>query len=329
LFELLTKCPATCLADFQAEEVAMDEHPILVGYDGAAGSGAALRWALHEAVRRGLGVRLVRVLDLGRAGSAPSAGSMSSVEADLLDEAKVALDKVGSEATAELRGAVTLNTVALPGPVVSSLCEQSGQVSMVVLGGRGTGGFAGLLLGSVSVAVAVHAQCPVVVVRDDVCAPGAPVVVGVDDSDEARLAVEFAFAEAAAREVELVAVHAAPPAGARHGGVNGNGGPAAGRDLVDAALRDGRARYAGVPVSVRVLPGSPGQVLAGSSRGAQLLVVGSRGRGGFHGLPLGSVSLQVLYRAQCPVAVVRRHPAGVRGSTPARAQVAGGQDTAR
>ncbi|MEN3307075.1 MAG: hypothetical protein V7603_3277 [Micromonosporaceae bacterium] len=296
------------LSWLQAEEVAMDEHPILVGYDGATGSGAALRWALSEAARRGLGVRLARVLDLPR-GSAPFAARASGIEAHMLDEAKVALDKVGSEATTELHGAVPITTVALPGSVIDTLCEQSGEASMVVLGSRGMGGFAGLLLGSVSVAVAAHAHSPVVVVRENMsAAPGGPVIVGVDDSDEARLAVEFAFAEAHARQAALEAVRAVPPPQRVTGRAAEAGGEAP-EDLLETALRGCRARYPAVPVTSRVLPGSPGQVLAGASRGAQLLVVGSRGRGGFHGLVLGSVSQQVLHRALCPVAVVRRYAA--------------------
>lgn len=299
----------------------MDEHPILVGYDGAAGSGAALRWALGEAVRRGLGVRLVRVLDVARRG-APFASRASSVEADMLDEAQVALDKVGSEASAELRGTVHISTVALGGPVVSALCEESGRASMVVLGSRGMGGFAGLLLGSVSVAVAAHAHCPVVVVRDDMAeAPAGPVVVGVDGSEEARLAVEFAFAEAATRRTELLALHAVPPAGPGHPAEPG----AQGQAVLEVALHHSRERYPAVPVATRVLAGSPGQVLAGASRGAQLMVVGSRGRGGFHGLLLGSVSQQVLHRAGCPVAVVRRYP--IAG--PAAGTGAGARESAR
>jgi nucleotide-binding universal stress UspA family protein len=304
------------LSWLEAEEVAMDEHPILVGYDGATCSGAALRWALSEAARRGVGVRLVRVLDLPRhpapvAGGASGIGaSAGGVEAQLLDEAGVALDKVGSEAAVELRGAVAVATAALPGPVVETLCEQSGEASMVVLGSRGMGGFAGLMLGSVSVAVAAHARCPVVVVREGMwIAPDGPVVVGVDGSDEARLAVDFAFAEARARHTSLAALHAAAPPQPR---TVERLAAEMSASLLEAALHDCRLRYPEVPVTSRVVTGPPGQVLAAVAPGAQLLVVGSRGRGGFHGLVLGSVSQQVLHRARCPVAVVRRYPTVVR-----------------
>jgi nucleotide-binding universal stress UspA family protein len=288
----------------------MDEHPILVGYDGASGSGAALRWALSEAARRGVGIRLARVLETPP--GPEFAGEASSVEAHMLDEARVTLDKVVAEEAAELGGAVPITTVALPGPVVETLCEQSGAASMIVVGSRGMGGFAGLLLGSVSMAVAAHAHCPVVVVRESMSAvPHGPVIVGVDGSDEGRLAVEFAFAEAHARRTALEAVHAAPPPPRPADRVAETGGPVPAA-VLEAALHDCRERYPDVPVTARVLPGSPGHAVAGASRTAQLLVVGSRGRGGFHGLVLGSVSQQVLYRARCPVAVVRRYPAALQ-----------------
>lgn len=305
----------------------MDEHPILVGYDGTAGSGAALRWALNEAVRRGVGVRLVRVLDQ-RQGDCVPEGSQARAEAEMFDEAKVALDKVGAYGTTEGAGAVRIACAALVGPVVDTLCGQSRQASMAVLGNRGMGGLAGLLLGSVSVAVAAHAPCPVVVVREDMAsAPGGPVVVGVDGSDEGRIAVEFAFAEASTRGVALDAVHVVPPP--RPAGKQGHDAPVdisplSARGVLEAALHDCRTRYPRVRVNPRVLPGAPGQVLAGASREAQLLVVGSRGRGGFHGLILGSVSQHVLHRARCPVAVVRQYP----GTPPQTSAGAGteGQD---
>ncbi|HKT01536.1 MAG TPA: universal stress protein [Rugosimonospora sp.] len=274
----------------------MREHPILVGYDGSAASTAALRWALGEAERRSLGVRVVRVLDIPRRAN-PTPASRAT-EAHMFDEAEVALDQIAATATAGLRRAVPLTTAALAGPVVDALCEQSRQASLTVLGSRGVGGLAGLLLGSVSVAVAAHAHSPVAVVREHMsAAPGRPVLVGVDGSDVAGLALEFAFAEAAARGVRLRAVHAVP----------GEGAEPAGQQLLTRALEPYRRRYPQVTVVERVVPGTPGPLLATASLDAQLVVVGSRGRGGFHGLLLGSVSQQVLHRAGCPVAVVRRY----------------------
>jgi nucleotide-binding universal stress UspA family protein len=303
------------LSWLQAEEVAMDEHPILVGYDGATNSAAALRWAAAEALRRGLGIRLIRVLDLPGQGDEEFGGRVGLAEAQMLGDAKLALDQAAAQVPGgRPPGAVT--SLARGGPVVSALCEHSAQASMLVLGSRGMGGLGGLLLGSVSVPVAAHAHCPVVVVREQMSAPAAgPVAVGIDDSDEARLAVEFAFAAAAARRVGLLAVHAVAVPGRGGGPVPAE--PAAhpgGPDPVAAALRGGQARYPAVPVTTRVRAGSPGQVLAAASAEAQLLVVGSRGRGGFHGLLLGSVSQQVLHRAHAPVAVVRRYPAAGTGA---------------
>jgi len=184
-----------------------------------------------------------------------------------------------------------------------------------VLGRRGTGGFMGLPVGSVSVAVATHAQCPVVVVvRDDAPpSPNSPIVVGVEESADARLAVGFAFEEAAARGAGLVAVRAwTPPSSPWRSDrwpldLDTDEVELAERNLASHTLHDWCERYPAVEVSVQTVSATPAHALEIASRDAQLLVVGCQGRGGFHGLLLGSVSVQVLHHARCPVAVVRHY----------------------
>jgi len=165
----------------------------------------------------------------------------------------------------------------------------------------------------VSAAVAAHARCPVVVVRDG--APLArqrrPVLVGVDDTAHAAEVIGFAFDEAALRGVDLVGVRAwRPPSQPWRSDVRPlvldvDELETAERRAVNAALDGWREKYPGVGVSVRVVPGDARRVLTAVSDDAQLLVVGFRGRGGFVGLTLGSVSHYVLQHASCPVAVVR------------------------
>jgi len=92
------------------------------------------------------------------------------------------------------------------GPPAAMLTEESTRASLLVLGHRGSGGFAGLHIGSVAIHTAAHARCPVLIVRGDPPEPGAPVIVGVDGSDEAHLALDFAFQTAALRQVVLRAV---------------------------------------------------------------------------------------------------------------------------
>jgi nucleotide-binding universal stress UspA family protein len=123
------------------------------------------------------------------------------------------LDHAIAEAATDIVGPVELTGAVLDGPAATVLCELSQRAGLLVLGGRGLGGFADLFLGSVSLAVATHARCPVVVVREGAAieATDRPIAVGVDDSDRAQLAIGFAMQEAAARGVDLVAVRAWSP----------------------------------------------------------------------------------------------------------------------
>lgn len=293
----------------------MWDSPILVAYDGSDGAGAALAWALVEGARRGLPVHLVTVLGPHRERHGPGGHAGADVDLPLV-EAESVLDKVAFQASTQVPG-VEVTGQAVIGAVTSRLCELSARSGMVVLGSRGLGGFAALAVGSVTVAVTAHAHCPVVVVRDDAHAAGQPVVLGVDDSRQGRLAAQFAFDEAASRKAEVVAVRALEP---RHPHLHSRGWVStvedmerveAERRLVDEVLAPARASFPQVPVAHRLVDGTAGAVLCNPSARAQLLVVGSRGRGGFHGLLLGSVVQQVLNHARCPVAVVRGTPVPV------------------
>jgi nucleotide-binding universal stress UspA family protein len=302
----------------------MDDYPIFVGYDGSEGSRTAVRWALDEGARRRLPVRLIHVVEFPWRLPSKSAMAADTAGAGLIADAESVLEKVAVDAAATAWAAVEVTSHVLAGPISGTLCEESGRASMVVLGSRGTGGFVGLPVGSVSVAVATHARCPVVVVRDGV-PPSAnqPIVVGVDESEEARLAIEFAFEEAAARRVGLVAVRAwrlpSGPGGSDRWppGLGTDEVELAERNLASAMLEEPGKRYPSVEVSVHAIPATTVHALEIASRDAQLLVVGCRGGGGFHGLLLGSVSLQVLHHARCSVAVLRQYlpsPAAAPGA---------------
>ena len=183
---------------------------------------------------------------------------------------------------------------------------------MFVVGARGLGGFAGLQIGSICLKVAAHAHCPVVVVRGDLHVPDRrPVAVGVDNSAQGRLAVGVAFEEAALRDVALVAVRGwgmprllwhsvdrrlAPPIEARS---------SAERHLVDDVVAGWQERYPDVEVTTRFECVTAAHALTVASRDAQLMVIGSRGSGGFADLALGSVSQQLLHHSLCSMIVVR------------------------
>ena len=272
-----------------------------------------MRRALDEGRRRAAPVRLVYVLEwpvhIDPIAQRPVGWPDSQFHRD--SEAIVE-DAVAGAARSDPD--VVLRSVVLEGPAAATLCELSTQARMIVLGHRGHGGFSGLLLGSVSLAVAAHAQCPVVVVRG-ASSPDEgrdlPVAVGVDDSVTARLALGFAFEEAASRGVDLVAVRAwhPPPApwrtDARPLVLDADELDTAERHALHESLEPWQSKYPAVHATTRLWPGSPSHALVTVSGQAQLVVVGSRGRGGFAGLLLGSVSQQLLHHAHCAVAIVR------------------------
>ena len=209
---------------------------------------------------------------------------------------------------------MTVTSSLETGDPAGVLVDLSSEAVLSVVGTRGGGGFADRLLGTVSSALPAHAHCPTVVVpRHTEGAEYTPVkriVVGVDGSDSARKALKCAVVEAEAWGAELTAVAAVPMA-------SGAGAlawlPAAvDRDQVLADVRSGLDRavaeavegHPGVTVRRHALDGNAAQLMSEFSTAVDLVVVGSRGRGGFSGLLLGSTSQGVLSHAACPVMVV-------------------------
>ncbi|MFE7131063.1 universal stress protein [Streptomyces sp. NPDC057638] len=287
--------------------------PVVVGVDGSPSSLAAVDTAAGEARLRGVGLRVVhafiwplmRGVPLGPATAGPQDGGLRPIAERTLAEAVTRAH--AAEPAIEVTGDL------VTGEPLTILEAESRRASLVVVGSRGMGGFVGLLVGSTAVHLAAHGRCPVLVVRG-AADPAGPVVVAVDGSRRGTAAVEFAFAEASSRGAELVALHAW--SGWTERGDDDPGHPA---NLVDSenrvsateerllaeALAGHRARYPDVKVVPRLVHASPRQALIEASSSARLLVVGARGRGGFTGLLLGSVSQAMVHHAGCPVAVVR------------------------
>ena len=187
------------------------------------------------------------------------------------------------------------------GSAAHMLCERSRTADMVVVGCRGHSELPGLLLGSVAWQVAGHASGRVVVVRGEwrpINAPPGPVVVGADGSPAAQAAVAFAFEEAALRDVPLVAVCALTDAPGRLGEAHQV------EEDFEHLMACEAKEHPEVTVIRRVLAGTPRVALLTAAADAQMLVVGSRGRGGLEGMSLGSVAQAVLHHAPCPVAVI-------------------------
>jgi nucleotide-binding universal stress UspA family protein len=297
------------------KEVKMDDQTalagtVLVGYDGSPGARAALEWALAEASRLSAPVHLRYIFEwVSEVGVFYVAPPYR--EGDLRTKAQTVVDEAVATATAT-HPELNVSGDVVDGSAAGVLCEASRYARMVVVGHSGLGGFGGLLIGSVGVAVTAHAHCPVVVVRGHLPAQfSLPIWVGVDGSPESDLAVGFAFDSAARCGAPLAAIHTwdAPPLPRRNTvpplSYDAARIEAAERQLLDEGLASWRDKYPQVAVTTSVVPGHAGQALVDVSRRGQLVVVGSRGRGGFRGLLLGSVSQRLLHHAACPVVVVR------------------------
>lgn len=277
---------------------------IVVGVDGSASSLAAVGWAADEARRRGLGLQLLHadiVPTLTGAAAAPGADGDSALW----------LQRAAAVAESRSPG-VGIVTTGRSGWPVPLLLEEAAGAALVVLGSRGLGGFTGALVGSTAVGVTVHSPVPVVIVRGDgVTAAGLPVVVGVDGSPVSADAVTFAFDAADRRGVPLVAVMSwsdvvlSAVAGTLDLLTDWAEVKREHERALGSALAGHQDRYPDVPVERVLVHDRPVRALLRESERAQLLVVGSRGRGGFAGMLTGSTSHALIYHAKIPLAVVR------------------------
>lgn len=288
--------------------------PVVVGVDGSASSLDAVDLAAGEARLRGCGLKVVYALTWPTMHAPRELGSppLGPPDSGLRDMT----GRMVAEAVERARSAepdLDVTNAVVTGEPLTVLEAQSRKAALVVVGSRGLGGFTGLLLGSTAVHLATHSHCPVLVVRDG-ARPARPVLLGADGSPAGEAAVEFAFEEAALRGVPLVAVHAwtlwsASLPALQDESMPYTDPPGELRDaeerLVAEALAGRGARYPGVSVTYKVVRGGAREALIEASRDAGLLVLGARGRGGFAGLLLGSVSQALLHHAHCPVAVVR------------------------
>ncbi|MBF6171892.1 universal stress protein [Nocardia blacklockiae] len=288
--------------------------PVVVGVDGSRAAQHAVRWAARTAAARGHTLRIVHGLGLGTTGLLLGSDQLGSP--GVLDTLRQkGADCVGAAVALarEVAPGLDIDTEIADAGAARVLIEQSRDAHLVVLGVSGSGG-ALTRLGSTLIAVVAHGHGAIVVVRgeeENASEPAAqPVVVGVDGNPAGQAAVRVAFAEADARGVPLVAVHAWSdlPVGGLPGTMpelDDMTEAEAHRTLQEQLTRC-QDRYPDVVVVRKAYLSGPRDRLIGWSRSAQLLVVGSRGRGGFRGLLLGSTSQSLVQQAHCPVMVVHQ-----------------------
>lgn len=283
--------------------------PILVGIDGSAPALAAARWAAREAVLRQAPIRLVNA-----SGWAPVPGAYDPVPdtPEVRKELRRTADEKLAAAAAEIAEVapdVVVTRDVAGGKPAALLVELSADAQLAVIGHRGLGGFAELLLGSVGTALAAHAACPVIVVRGTAGpASDGPIVVGVDGSPQSDAALAFAVEAAVARKAPLRPVHAwmdnvVPYVVSKP--VDWEGVATQEQELLTKRLAAWQEKYPDLVVEPVLTHDRPVHALVHNTGGAQLVVVGSRGRGGLAGMTLGSVSHALLHHAECAVAVVR------------------------
>jgi len=285
--------------------------PIVVGVDGSEQAMAAAHYAAALAKRRQAPLRLIYVFENVYYGYGPVylAGDFGIAG----DQMREAVTRALGEITREVTSAhpdVEVESHVREGGASATLIAESQEAEATVVGARGVGGFAELVLGSVSAQVASHAHGVVVVVRPDGVSDG-HVLAGIDGSEPSRAALGYAVSEALALGVPLVVANAywEEPWGFGKEPETDPAVTAAHRAeaLIEEAVKPWRERHPELRVEARALHSmNPEHSLVEESEHASLTVVGSRGRGGFTGLLLGSVSRTLVHHAHGPVAVV--HP---------------------
>jgi nucleotide-binding universal stress UspA family protein len=301
---------------------------VVVGYDGSPGAIAAVEWATDQANDRGLPLQVRSVVE-------PPGILAEDVLGDgWAEDSQTVADQLAREGAdvAARTATVPVVTCGVVGHPSAGLVDGSEDAALLVVGAHGEDGPPTFLVGFVAFSVTVHARCPVAVVRGAPPrrpGPGTPVVVGVDGSRSATAALLEAAGLAARSGAELVVVSAWRTASSTRLGSRWDdtwrrqsaSHPAHVAAEAVARAEADRARHVhpGLTVSSQVLQGAPARVLADLSASAGTVVIGSRGRGGFTGLLLGSVTRRLVHEASCPVIVVRRVPERPSAADPAEA----------
>ncbi|MER6271388.1 universal stress protein [Streptomyces sp. NPDC001797] len=283
--------------------------PLVVGVDGSDGSLLAVDWAVDEAVHHDIPLRLVYASRWERyEAGVPSEGSERPSERVLAEHIVASAAERAAQRCPDVKVTVDI----LPDDAVYALLRAGDSAHALVTGSRGRGELTGLLLGSVGLAVAAKAHCPVIVVRGDrtgLAGGHERILLGAGEPVTANEAVRFAFREAEARACVLYAVRAWRCPAHEVGNQVALGEVARQHEgeasaLLDALLGEAMAAHPKVEVRCVTAEGPAHRILVDRSAAADLVVVGARRRHGHVGLQLGRVAHALLHQAKCPVAVV-------------------------
>ncbi|CAN5594580.1 universal stress protein TB31.7 [soil metagenome] len=288
---------------------ATTHHGIVVGIDGSSSAKDAVQWAAHQAARHNVPLTLIHVLPSPVVMTWPDLPLPAEFMEWPREEGRTIIEDAITVAEVAAGQPIQIDSDMVAGPAVAALADLSKEAQMVVVGCHGHGRLH-QMLGSVSAGLIHHAHCPVVVVHDDdplIPDPDfASVIVGVDGSPASESATAIAFDEASRRGVSLVALHACSDwGGADHPDIDWPAVEQSGREVLAERLAGWQERYPDVEVHRVVVPDNAAEHLVERSKRAQLVVVGSHGRGGFAGMLLGSVSSAVAQSVRVPVIVAR------------------------
>lgn len=295
--------------EFDAE-VFQDAPPgaVVVGIDGQEHDATVVAWAVDEAASRQRPLHVQEVVDLGISLMAGEGYlPMTSLPPDSVDEAGSAR-RAATDVASARRPDVPLTSSSVPGSVAGVLVSLSENAACVVVGGGGVPGKP--FLGSTALSVAAHAKCPTIVLPDTETAATGKVVVGVDGSKQSRAAARFAFDYAARHGASVTCLISWSVEMVDGCVVTTPGSPEwiqveeKHAELVERVIGELRGEYPQIEVEVLVRRGRASALLVEAADDAELLVIGSRGRGGFLGMLLGSTSKRVLEEATRPVAVL-------------------------
>jgi nucleotide-binding universal stress UspA family protein len=285
---------------------------IVVGVDDSPAAKVAVDWAARDAELRNIPLTLVHAISpsLTTGWNTPLPPGLAQWQKEhgrrLLDDAVKLV-----EDACDRTGPTQIHTEVLSSAAVPTLVDLSKDAELVVAGSRDSGRWPGRLLGSVSSALLRHAHCPVAIIHDeDPLMPHpaqAPVLVGIDGSSASELATAIAFEEASRRNVGLIALHAWSDVDvSTWPGVDWPATQSMAEEVLAERLAGWQERHPNMNVRRVVVRDQPARQLVERSEDAQVVVVGSRGRGGFAQMLVGSVSETVAQLARMPVIVAHQ-----------------------